>query len=381
MRKLTILAVASSLALQGCAAITADLRHPGGYPGRLLDKRAFDSSESKQVQLLRFTIIMAMAARMSGETVRTSEHADAVAKHLGATADEINRAAANIYAIEGAAKPGPCSVAEKVEPIREQKDAVAIASLRKDLKAQVAEAKVAAERAQTAQSGAEAAEAATRKAVSDRTFTIISTPIALPLRPAPTQDCGGYFVNFEADVPLIEYPLINLILGVLPRDQLKDFADDLEKGNLLGGAFGLLKVIFVGVKGLHTAAGTYRTGQEALIANLPTEKGCSRLATRRTFVEEADTVKQAVACLGLDANSLFGPHLYELKGDNLPMQISEHTFEALMFVARTSCVRLPIGSGDNTIQDVQRFREQRSLLCAKIIFKPERRRDVIDVKP
>lgn len=367
------------MALQGCAAITRDLRHPGGAPGRFLDKRTFDASDSKEVQLLRFAIVLAMAARMSGETVRTTEHAHAVAEHLAATANEINRTAANLYPVEGAVMPGPCSIRDMPSPPLTLAPRDQVASLANRLDAAVAKAELAAQKAAHAEAAAVAADLSIRQGIQGKTINLVAgagPPPPPPTIAAPTHDCNGYFVNFEADVPLIEYPLINLVLATLPRDQLKDFADDLEKGNVLGGAFSLLKVVFIGVKGLHTAAGTYRTAQEALVVN---GVDCSRLA-KKTFVEERSTVKLAVACLGLSPDTLFGPHPDEVTGEQITGDISAKTFEALMFIARTSCVRLPIGAGDNDIVKLTALRKQRQELCGQLYFKPIKRIDFIETK-
>lgn len=357
-----LLVIASSLALQGCAAITRDLRHPGGYPGRLLDKRTFDASESKQVQLFRFALVLAMAARMAGETVRTSDQADAVAKHLSATALEINHTAANLYAIDG--RP-PCSVGQSRIDIPPKTDEQKLREIEAKLNQAVG-------KAQTAASDAETAKAASEKIEGRIRDLLKGMPAAAIPATAPRTDppCNGYYTNFEADVPLIEYPMISLVLAVLPRDQIKQFAKDLEKGNFLGGSFSLLKVIFIGVKGLHTAAATYRTGQEALVAN---GAQCNELR-----LENAATVKDAVRCLGLDPATLFGPHPNELTGEKLPYTITEDAFKALMFVTRSSCVRMPIGSGDNTGPEVQKLREYRRDLCNNLYWRPTRRRDVID---
>lgn len=305
MRKTISIVLASAIALQGCAAITRDLRSPGGYPGYLLDKRMFDASRSKEVQLLRFTIILAMAARMGGETARDSKDADAVAEYLAASADEINFAAANIYDVAGIP---PCKV--KVAP------------------------------------------------------------------PPAGTSCSGYFVNFEADIPLIEYRMMRLLFSVLPQDHIRKFAEDIQKGNFMGSAMNAIRVVFVGVKGLHTATGSYRTGQEALVAN--TKCGSLTSLAGQYLDEAVFTVRDAVSCLGLSPNSLFGPHPNEITADELRGPISQETFKALMLVARTSCVRLSIGTADNSGTQLVKAREQRAELCAKVAWRPKGRADMID---
>lgn len=95
-------AVAASALLftSACTPILKEVRHTGGYPGYLLDNRTFDASASKQLVLLRATIILAMAADMGQFTV-TGADADSFASLLAAGAEEINYAAADLYAGDG----------------------------------------------------------------------------------------------------------------------------------------------------------------------------------------------------------------------------------------------------------------------------------------
>ena len=84
-RIMTCVATATLIIESGCTPVVKELRYPGGYPGYLLDKRTFNTSGSKQLLLLRATLILAMAAEMSRVTVK-GEDADAFAKHLAAAA-------------------------------------------------------------------------------------------------------------------------------------------------------------------------------------------------------------------------------------------------------------------------------------------------------
>jgi hypothetical protein len=97
MAKLAHLTAILSLAVNaGCTPILKEMRYTGGYPGYVLDKRTFDASASKQLLLLRATLILAMAAEMSRVTVR-GDDGDAFSKHLAAAAREVNYAAADLY--------------------------------------------------------------------------------------------------------------------------------------------------------------------------------------------------------------------------------------------------------------------------------------------
>ena len=223
MRKMYGVVAAFSLLLQGCTAVTKDLRHPGGYPGYVMDKRMFDASKSKQLMLLRVAIIVAMAARMSNGTIQNPDEANNVASNLASATDEINFAAADVYWVDGIP---PCEVAPEtwwqqiINRVLNAHDPVAT-------------------------HGSQPPE------------TLVT-------------GCNGYYVNFESELPLLESRVSRLMFSTLPQSQMKSFAGDVEKGNVLGGAWNALKLVFAGIKGLHYAAGSYRSGEEALVANRPT---------------------------------------------------------------------------------------------------------------
>ena len=97
MRKIITGAIsASALLLSGCTATIAELRHPGGYPGKVLDDRMFDASDSKKLQLLRATIILAMLARMGATSAENREDGDTIVKYTVSAVDEINILAGHI---------------------------------------------------------------------------------------------------------------------------------------------------------------------------------------------------------------------------------------------------------------------------------------------
>lgn len=116
MRKFTAaLACIGMLSSAGCSTIRDELRYPGGAPGRLLDQRTFDSSRSKQLQLLRATLALAIAARI-GEASVATEDADAFARQLAEASRELNYAAVDAgYPFfkttdEGVVRAEPCMV-------------------------------------------------------------------------------------------------------------------------------------------------------------------------------------------------------------------------------------------------------------------------------
>jgi hypothetical protein len=108
-KKIVGSAVATSLICAGCAPIRSELEYPNGYTGYLLDRHTFDVSRSKDLQLLRAAVILAMASRMATATVRDGRDADAFADYLAAATDELNYAAADIYPVGPAS---PCGTAQ-----------------------------------------------------------------------------------------------------------------------------------------------------------------------------------------------------------------------------------------------------------------------------
>lgn len=98
-KRLVIVALVAALPSASCTPFRAELQYPNGYTGYLLDRHTFDVSRSKDLQLLRATAVLAMAARMGTETVRDGRDADAFADYLAAASDEVNYAAAEIYPV------------------------------------------------------------------------------------------------------------------------------------------------------------------------------------------------------------------------------------------------------------------------------------------
>jgi hypothetical protein len=118
MRKGTCLATMIALLGTACAPIREELQYPNGYTGYVLDQHSFVAAYSRHLQLLRATIILAMASRLATATVRDGHDADAFADYLAAASNELNYAAADIYGAEDGkacgipadAKDGPCKV-------------------------------------------------------------------------------------------------------------------------------------------------------------------------------------------------------------------------------------------------------------------------------
>ena len=102
MRQILMTAtIVAGLCVAGCTPIVKELRHSGGYPGYVMDTRFFDASHSKQLQLMRATMIVSMASRVGSTYIRDGKEAEAFIDYLQATTDEINYLAGNLYPIDG----------------------------------------------------------------------------------------------------------------------------------------------------------------------------------------------------------------------------------------------------------------------------------------
>jgi hypothetical protein len=369
--------------LQGCAAVTHELRNPGGYSGHLLDQHMFDSSRSKKLALLRSAIIIAMAARMSNGTIHNPDEADGVAHYLRSATDEMNFAAADIYPVANGAIPceandslyrrnmPEANAADEIKIIRSLAD-----QAREAAKSAASSAQVAHQSEIDGRASANSAQAAATQAWQDVRIVqgLAAAPAVVPVTLAPPPpaiptppQCSGYYVNFESEMPLLEGRIVRLMFATLPQDKIKSFAEDVEQGNVLGGAISALKILAAGAKGLHFAAGTYRSGEETVVANLPPAK---RDQCRNNRDESTMTVWDAVDCLGLDHETLFGPHPNELKGENLRIDIDLNSFRAVLAIARTSCFRLPLGAANADDTALKNARERRVVECMGIDFKP-----------
>ncbi len=335
--------------MTGCGPILREVRHPGGYPGYLLDKRTFDASRSKQLQLFRAALIMAMAARMGTATIRDGKDADAFVDYLVASADEINYTAANIYPVQppwvgSLPPPGidlPCAVTNRSNPI----------------------SPTSAKQAE--QSAVEAS--------------------------APAIPCaGGYYSLFESDMPMMEARILRLMLAALPEDRVRSFLQDVQKGNILSAGWNAIKAAAETTGGLHRATGVYRSGLELVAANMNVCRPESDVdKRRREKAKEADitavfaitnqeksTVWNAAECLGLPHDQLLGDS-NEAVGGDLGSTVSRTTFHAIMRIARTACVRLQINSDAVPIDKIdQRFLE-RMERCRVVAFDPRLRPGII----
>jgi len=332
------------LSLNGCSAVLREVRYPGGYPGYLLDKRTFDASENKRLQLLRGALVLAMAARIGEGAVR-GEDGDGFARQLANASAEINHAAANL----GMGDLKSCTVGDDkpLPPI-----AAGVISARK-----------MSERATAAAAGVV-------PIVTAPVGTVANESASLP--PAPDIGCAGYYVNFETDVARLESRTIRAMVAALPTDRARRFLEDVAKGDVLSAAWSALSAAGDIAGSFHRASGVYRSGLETVAATMDAPCSIKQLGTEPTM-----TVLGAADCLGLDRDNLFDDE--DAKGKDLKQVIPNRSFHAILRIVRESCVALPLSNELDEIA-LTASRELRRKACAAIIFLPVPRSERVELE-
>ena len=325
------LACIGMLSSAGCSTIRDELRYPGGAPGRLLDQRTFDSSRSKQLQLLRATLALAITARI-GEASVATEDADAFARQLAEASRELNYAAVDAgYPFfrttdEGVIRAEPCMVETPGENMIE--------------------------------------------ALSpENTYLMIDGK------------CPGYYVNFESNIARIESRIVRAMLTSLPSDRAREFLEDLSKGNLLSALWSMSRSLGDIAGAFHRGAGVYRSGLENVAASTEAchfDGSLSEPPSDEKFAQERDTVLIASACLGLSLDSLFDDD--DIEASSLPRYIDPVAFMALFRIARTSCVALPLKNAPTDPDATESARRFRSTSCGEVVFNPAPRPDSITLE-
>jgi hypothetical protein len=332
-KSVVIVAVVVSLVSSGCAPILREVRYPGGYPGHMMDKRTFDASANKRLQLLRGAMVLAIAARIGEASVR-AEDGDGFARLLGNATAELNHAAANL----GMGTGRMCTVGTS--------NAVpgAIVPL--------------------APAYIPAAPAA--PAVAPAMPVVPPGPVPLEAAPpvAPDSGCEGYYVNFEADVARIEARVTRAMVAALPTDRAREFLNKLGTGDLLSSAWSALGAGADIAGAFHRGAGVYRSGLEVVAAGMD---GCDAKEATMTVLDAAD-------CLELDREHLFDAK--DATADRFLKEISPNAFHAIMRIVRTSCVALPL-SNELEMEALNKSRATRRESCSKLVFEPTRREDQV----
>lgn len=325
MKKVSLIFAAGALFFNsGCAAIRDELRYPGGAPGRMLDERTFDSSRSKQLQLLRAGLALAIAARIGEGSVAT-EDADVFARQLSEAATEINYAAIEagypqwvngrpLYACpvpRGGDRPGTPADGGRI---------------------------------------------------------VVSADYL-----ATDAACPGYYTAFEANIARIEARIVRAMLTSLPTETAREFIEDLTAGNLLSALVSLARATGDVAGAFHRGAGAYRAGLETVAAST---NNCHPEGSRLSYDQRFDTVLGAADCLGLSTQTLFDGE--DIAAERLPNQIRPEAFMALFRIAATACVALPLANYPDA-QDarLQNDRNNRAAACGSLRFNPRPRPSAI----
>ncbi|QIG81237.1 hypothetical protein [Stakelama tenebrarum] len=345
----------SCLSLGGCGMLNKEFRYPGGYPGYLMDQRLFEAKHSKTLALFRLTMVLAITARV-GEPSVLPEDADAFADQLAEAANEINYAAMNLGYVGDADADADAGVGGcRIYPVGP-------------------------------------APAATPTPTAAPTPVVTPTPQAVPaasaLSPVPASvpqiynptgvRCAGYLANFESDLPRIESRLIRGMLTALPTEQARKFLESLGRGNVFSAAWNLFNNMTDITAALHRGSAVFRSGLEIVASDVDRchmDGTDGRLSPRPN--QDQMTVYDAARCLGLSHRELFDSD--DIEGEDLGNRpVPRAAFDALMRIARASCVALPLANrveGEDVIKAWQRRRDA----CAKIRFDPRPRPDVVEI--
>lgn len=333
MRRITAALLCGTLMFNsGCGMIRDELRHPGGYTGSMLD-HTFDASRSKQLQLLRASLMIAIAARI-GESTVEPEDGDAFARLLAEATREVNFAAADAgfgTMVDDRVIP-TCSIeaGTNAMSLDEYRDLTLTNGVRADA-------------------------------------TILT------FAGDDTEECAGYYVNFESHVTRIEGRVVRAMLTALPTDKARDFLKDVGTGNVLNAMLSLLGSVRELAGAFHNAAAVYRSGTEVMAASMTqcdSPPDPSHVSSDGGFRQEYDTVMAAAACLGLSRRALHDPESAD--AFDFPNRFDVRAFHALFRIARAACIEIPLVNSTDT-ERVLESRQSRRDSCGAVAFKPQMR--------
>lgn len=338
----------ASLVLSGCSHVARDLRHPGGAVGGILDRRMFDASGSKDLVLLRSTILIAMVARAGTVYARDEEDGEAFINYIVGAATEVNTLAGQYFAFEYTDGIGlGCDVPA----------APGIAAAPLDTGARTQKQRRSAGQ-----------EAVVARAAEASTLPSPSSTGLPPDRP-DMFGCFTYDVNFESDVPSLEDSLFRLSMAALPQEEAKRFLDYLTSGDIIGALRSAFAFSAKALDGLHSGAAVHRSGLEVVGRQYVPEAG----RTGRNCGPEDrqfETVLDAARCMGLPTDTLFvGKH--DKRGEYM-LRVRPQAFAALMRNLRDSCRMIPIPI-DTAAEDLDAVRAGRIRKCDRIQFIPHTR--------
>jgi hypothetical protein len=165
------------------------------------------------------------------------------------------------------------------------------------------------------------------------------------------ESCRSYYVNFEADVPLLEARIVRLTLAALPENRAREFLEDVTKGDVLGAAWSAIRAAGEAASGLRRSAAVYRSNLELAAV----------LNSCKDFSQNTDTVGEAAQCFNLPMDQLFTDNRVKITG-----VVNESAFHSVMLLAETACARLPL----NTDSDLEGRVKIRNAACQKARWSP-----------
>ena len=333
MRRTSLVAAAAALATTSCVQVREELYYPNGYAGYELDRRSVNISGSKQFQLVRAAVVLAMASRMATATIHDGHDADAVADYLAAASDELNYSAADIFSVAAGSEIACYKPTGSTLTANDAADAVEASKAHSDPKVLAGSKAGASPKAAKSPS---------------------------PTASDPEIKCTGYVQNFESDLPPLQGRIVNVMVAALPQEQSRRFLADVGKGDILGASFAALRTVFQSAVGLDRSAGVYRSGLELF---------ASSVDCRQIFEARTGTVSDAARCLGLPSADPRRPPTQLSFDTSTEYENARYALTALMVIARASCVRMPLSSDKGLSDAVSR----RNAACDEVKFAPTQR--------
>lgn len=318
--------------LIGCTSIYREVRYPGGNTGHVFDERTFDASHSKQVQLYRMSLLMALISRLGTATIRNGEDGDVFVEYLEATANEINYAAANIFAIDN---KQPCHVAQNESNADCNGYYILFESELPLIEARIFRLTIAA--LPDDQIEDFVTDAASGNVIS---AAFKAANLALNTTEGLRRSAAVYRSGLEG-----------LAANVVHDANTKSAASVTQQALQIQ-------------KQQHV--------QEAQkIPQANNASGCADSFKGEPFDEKKDSLVNAIKCLGVDKAGLGEAHKYELEEERLAINISKNSFGAMYRAAQISCTIVPIrhASGLDQTKTSQAVRDRKTQ-CDNIVFKP-----------
>ena len=323
MKQLALAISTFSMLLSGCTFAAKDLRSTAGGVGSIFDRHYFDASASKDLVLLRASLVVAMVARGGTVYARDPHDGAAYVDYLVGTADELNILASHLYSY-GEGSGFACQL-----------------PLAKDYHAKWSPGDV----------------------IGDANY---ASPSDKKERQPDAFGCLTYRANFESNLPIIERKVFKLVGVSLPRKEAEKFADALTSGGIVSKISAALAFASKSAEGLHSGAAVHRTSLEILARQYKAD-------ARHCDKSEFETVTDAAVCLDIPSDQLWIGRRDQR--DHYHLRVMPQTFSAIMANIRESC-KIVSGSAIDISLDNDKIEEDKSRVlkkCNSIRFVPHPR--------